>query len=399
MARFAELEIRPDTKKAGRYYLNYYVYVNGKRVRRQKYGKKSDLIQFRNSLHDNEVSSSTTVEQWADVWVKRREVEVKAGSISDDTLTTNKQHIHHINALIVRGKRFGDFEIGKLSTSIVDDVVVALQEKTQTENRFKQRTAEKVFNTFSQICSYAVIKRDQTGLEYNPTHEFSIDVNDQADKQAPTPEELQQVLHYLRTVNTNIFGLLNHHDLKFFIEFISETGVRSAEFLGLEQSDYDPKNNTIHITKSLKKDGSLSNPKTKYSVRDITISDSLAKKLNYYLLRKDNTVNNWLCTFAIRTTDSLCYYVQKAFVSAGVKKYDVHSLRHYYITEQIELGTPLHDIKRVVGHAPNSNQTQATYFTVRKNQKRDRLAAEKINKLTERSSNGLGFTDYKISQQ
>ena len=77
----------------------------------------------------------------------------------------------------------------------------------------------------------------------------------------------------------------------------------------------------------------------------------------------------------------------------------MHSLRHYYITEQIELGTPLHDIKRVVGHAPNSNQTQATYFTVRKNQKRDRLAAEKINKLTDRSSNGLGYTNDKISQQ
>ena len=386
MARFAEFEIQPDKKKSGRFYINYYVYVDGKRVRRQKYGKKSDLIQFRKSLDDNKVSSSTTVEQWSNVWKQRREVEVKAKKISDDTLTTNKQHINHINELIVRSKRFGDFEIGTLSTSIVDDVVVALEEKTQTENRFKQRTAEKVFNTFSQICSYAVIKRDLTGLEYNPTHEFTITVNDKADKQAPTPQELQQVL---------ASGFIA--DYLFYIEFISETGLRAAEFLGLLKSDFE--GNVIHVTKSFKKDGNLSDPKTKYSVRDITLSDSLTKKLNYYLLRKSNIDNDWLFQVDYRTTDSLCYYVQKAFVSAGVKKYDVHSLRHYYITEQIELGTPLHDIKRVVGHAPNSNQTQATYFTVRKNQKRDRLAAEKINKLTDRSSNGLGFTDDKISQQ
>ena len=96
MARFAEFEIQPDKKKSGRFYINYYVYVDGKRVRRQKYGKKSDLIQFRKSLDDNKVSSSTTVEQWSNVWKQRREVEVKAKKISDDTLTTNKQHINHI---------------------------------------------------------------------------------------------------------------------------------------------------------------------------------------------------------------------------------------------------------------------------------------------------------------
>ena len=134
-------------------------------------------------------------------------------------------------------------------------------------------------------------------------------------------------------------------------EILFWTGMREGEMLALAMEDIDLVNKQIHITKTYyranKKD-IITEPKTDNSVRTIEIPDFLAKEIEGYWRRlyqypKDERL------FPV-VAEAVQHTMKRHIVKAGIKKIDVHSLRHSHCAYLIKQGVQPLIIKERLGH-------------------------------------------------
>ena len=134
-------------------------------------------------------------------------------------------------------------------------------------------------------------------------------------------------------------------------EILFWTGMREGEMLALAMEDIDLVNKQIHITKTYyranKKD-IITEPKTDNSVRTIEIPDFLAKEIEDYWRRlyqypKDERL------FPV-VAEAVQHTMKRHIVKAGIKKIDVHSLRHSHCAYLIKQGVQPLIIKERLGH-------------------------------------------------
>lgn len=129
------------------------------------------------------------------------------------------------------------------------------------------------------------------------------------------------------------------------------TGCRLGEMLALTKNDIDLAEGMINITKTIyrvKGEDIISTPKTEESVRSIAIPQFLVKELREY--------ENNLYKFP---DDELLFPVSARAVEltldrhaakAGIKKINVHSIRHSHCAYLINQGIPAMVIKERLGH-------------------------------------------------
>ena len=128
-------------------------------------------------------------------------------------------------------------------------------------------------------------------------------------------------------------------------------GLRVGELLALTKEKFDFKNNIIKIDQSLQRiDGRnvITPPKTKKSVRKISMPDFLAEEIKDYLdgfykLRSQDLI----FTF---TKNYLHHEMNRGSSKANVKRIRVHDLRHSHVSLLIELGFSAMAIADRVGH-------------------------------------------------
>ena len=134
-------------------------------------------------------------------------------------------------------------------------------------------------------------------------------------------------------------------------EILFWPGMREGEMLALALEDIDLVNKQIHITKTYyranKKD-IITEPKTDNSVRTIEIPDFLAKEIEDYWRRlyqypKDERL------FPV-VAEAVQHTMKRHIVKAGIKKIDVHSLRHSHCAYLIKQGVQPLIIKERLGH-------------------------------------------------
>ena len=172
------------------------------------------------------------------------------------------------------------------------------------------------------------------------------------------------------------------------------TGMRRGELAGLNWADIDLEKDTIKIERAytaVKGYGViLKEPKTKSSKRLIAISKLLCEQLKEY---KDWVVeervkygDRWKESDALFTNEigervypqTFNMWLDYILVSAGLRHYSLHSLRHTNITLQIMAGVPLAIVSGRAGHARTSTTADIyTHFI----KSVDKQAAEKLNSL------------------
>ena len=158
-------------------------------------------------------------------------------------------------------------------------------------------------------------------------------------------------------------------------------GIRSGELLALTPADFDFQKRTLRINKSyqrLKGEDVISTPKTKNSVRTVTMPKFLCDEMQdclklYYSLQPDDRI------FPV-TKYYLNHEMERGCKASGVKKIRVHDLRHSHVSLLINMGYTALAIGKRVGHsAEKITYRYAHLFPSVQQDMADQLDAENMN--------------------
>ena len=162
------------------------------------------------------------------------------------------------------------------------------------------------------------------------------------------------------------------------------TGMRRGEICALEWKNVDLVDQVIKVEKTMyhkKKEIVLGSPKTKSSLREVTIGDALTKILRKHRKRqmenrlrygKFYTENEFVCTKEngnVITPNSIKWNVDKTRKSTSVD-FNFHSFRHTHATMLLEAGASVKEVQVRLGHS-RSAITQDTYLHLTEKKKRD----------------------------
>lgn len=157
-------------------------------------------------------------------------------------------------------------------------------------------------------------------------------------------------------------------EYKIFYTALYYTGARKGEMLATKWEDWNLKNNTLNINKSIStkiSGGSwiLTSPKNASSVRQIKIPKFLAddiKQLKIYE-EQNQTIGEFVFGGSQPLPETcLCRYLNNAAKSAGLTPIRIHDLRHSHASLLISQGSSIVGVAKRLGHA-NTQQTLNTY--------------------------------------
>ena len=198
-----------------------------------------------------------------------------------------------------------------------------------------------------------------------------------------------------------IKAIQNH---KFKVLFLTAlgTGLREGELLALKWSDIDFIENTVSVSKTIKrvpiieKDGSRKykiieqEPKTKSSIRIVPLPDNIVSELEKYKSKQNiekmknrDIYNDMNYVFADKFGNPLESKRPNRNFQSVLKSIDItpikfHSLRHTYATRLFEQNVPIKTVQKLMGHK-DSSTTLDIYTHVMPSEKIK--AVEKINNL------------------
>lgn len=179
--------------------------------------------------------------------------------------------------------------------------------------------------------------------------------------------------------------------IMFAVVFALYTGCRKGEVMGLQWKDVDFDEGIIHINKQLTRHYNLdeatktvldiSEPKTKFSVRDIYMFPSFAKEFKEYKERmfrwkqenkfihsEEDFVFVGVKNKPIEPRVFYKYY-QEVMEQAGIEGANFHTLRHTFATRCIENGMDILMVSRTLGHSNVSTTLNKYSHLLPKHQK------------------------------
>lgn len=134
-------------------------------------------------------------------------------------------------------------------------------------------------------------------------------------------------------------------------ELLYWCGLRVGELLALTPADFDLTRRTLSVTKSyqrIDREDVITPPKTRKSVRAITMPAFLAEEMRDYLaclrgLADDERIFR-------HTKNYLCHEMQRGCRACGMEPIRIHDLRHSHVSLLIELGYSALAISDRMGH-------------------------------------------------
>lgn len=135
------------------------------------------------------------------------------------------------------------------------------------------------------------------------------------------------------------------------------SGMRSSEFMGLNQDSFDYEHSIIKIEHAADIRGKIVPVKTKTSVRSIPMPRSIMERIRAFsahLYAKPKT------NYFLVSVNELRLRMQAWSKKAGLKYILLHGLRHSHASYLINLGVPITAISHRLGHT-NAQITLSTY--------------------------------------
>lgn len=310
------------------------------------------------SIDEGVYSSSRkpTMDAYKDEWIKGRKLSRKN---KDSTL--NHYHVlyKHISA------EFGKMRIDQIKPTHIK----AFQRKLS--DSLKPKTVNDIIGLMQNILETAV--EDELIIR-NPCAVVRALSNTEDDERnnarALTDDELKLFLEFAE-------------DSFYFnaIRLLFATGMRSGELRGLMWSDYDTKQNVLHIrrTASVDEAGKLTmnSPKSKSGKRDIPLTEQIKA-----IIEEQKKQQMMLEVGSIRKIDDYIFKsVHGKVISRNVLKSDFdricrnitksgfefnkispHATRHTFITNALHQGMNEYLLKDIVGHSPSAKVTTDKYL-------------------------------------
>src|SRR3989338_8545920 len=239
----------------------------------------------------------------------------------------------------------GDYYVGRITPNDI---------RKLTSKLIKIRSAKTTNNILTMIKTIFKYARRWGYIRISPAEDV--------DKYRVEREEMD----YLRPDEIQL--LLKHCDepFKTFVLTAVLTGMRKGELLGLQWGDIDWNSNTIFVKRSLKWSFGKANmvgdkrwyfdtPKTKYSVRAVTMSPRLKVALEIHRITAPVIEDDLIfCNGGNNPLDPdniVKRYFQPALRMAGLRMIRFHDLRHTYTSLLIAQGENVKFIQSQLGHA------------------------------------------------
>ena len=334
----------------------------------QKEAKKAER-ELLLSIEENgftDHSSKPTFKEVADLWLESYETTVKP--------TTYQNTRKYLNILIK--DYFSDIRIESISVSMMQQIVLKLSKRYTAYSLY----LSVVNRVFKFAMSLGIVQANPVDRIIRPKQQPP-----KSEKIALTKEELNQFLTLAKEHARPVLYAAWHT--------LAYTGLRKGELLGLEWSDIDLDNKVISVQHNLVMVNGkyrIQSPKTRKSIRKITIDDITASVLKSWKLeQKKLFFKNGVKNSNIVFSGSSGEYLDKSHFRVSLKKflkrYDlpaitVHGLRHTHASLLFEAGVEPKTISDRLGHA-NIQTTLDMYTHLNDNQRSD--VADRLLKFLE----------------
>lgn len=150
------------------------------------------------------------------------------------------------------------------------------------------------------------------------------------------------------------------------------TGMRRGEILGLQWKDIDFDRKRVMVRRSLQPDGTLSEPKTARSRRDIGLAKTAIDALRQHKARQNElrltlgeAYTDRGFVFADATgrawvPDGISTLYRSIVKRAGFQNFRFHDMRHTAASLMLARGVPITTVAAILGHA-NTSTTLSLY--------------------------------------
>lgn len=214
-----------------------------------------------------------------------------------------------------------------------------IKAKGKNNKPYSQDYLRTINNVLSSIFNYAVNIYD---LRSNPVRKAGgMGKQVLKDDDFWTKEEYQKFSEYVA----------KHPDYYYAFEILYWTGIRKSELLALTPADFNFKDNTMRINKQRivdHKNWKITDPKTDKGNRVIVIPQFLADEITCYIsLLYKPAADDLLFNFGRSDLNKM---IKRGAEAVGIKKIDVHGLRHSHVSLLINNGFSALAIGDRVGH-------------------------------------------------
>lgn len=352
------------------------VYIYGKTQSEVRDRLKTKLKEIEDAksakITDVLKSDKITVEQWARTCLETYSSVGVRNSTYGGYLSIINTHL---------SDRFGKMKLSEVTNACVQDFISKKARSKANPDGLGEKSLINIKNYLSLIFNQAI----KNGiLLRNPASGVKIPKSGVKETIALSVDEEHRLLEAARNYPRPIM---------FAVVFALYTGCRKGEILGLQWKDIDFDEGIIHIskqfTRQFNKDTSadnstvlgLSEPKTKFSIRDVYMFDSFAKELKAYKdkmieWKKENRFNHSEEDFVFVGTKNkpieprvFYKYYQEVMEIAGIEDANFHTLRHTFTTRCIENGMDILMVSRTLGHSNISTTLNKYSHLLPKHQK------------------------------
>ncbi len=301
-----------------------------------------------------------TFGQMAEAWLKgKREDAGRDGKPVKETTLNHWQN--HLDTYLV--PTLGRFHLNKITTKQLENLRPVWKESPDKKRKkpLSPLTVNKLLTTTAAVFDEGIrlgkikfnpaSKAKRLGVGSNEADNFN-----EKDGMKVKPEQVYTSNEIKRLIEAADPGLYQT-----LIMTVALTGVRHGEALALQWGDIDLKSSKILIRRNWpdiyngEGEPVFYIPKSKSATREIPIPVELVSALKRWKL--SCPVSQWDLVFPKedgRPHDRktiLKYGLYAAVRRAGVKKMNMHSLRHTYASILLSQGTPITEVSAYLGHA------------------------------------------------
>ena len=354
------MKITQYTKKDGSIVYRSSIYLGidsmtGKKVKttisaRTKKELKSKAIQAKVEFEKNGATikkavNVTTYEELTELWLENYCYTVK-----HSTLIGAKNNIRKYLL-----PAFGDYKLDKLTPPIIQHQVNQwAMNYNQLGEGYQQYNQLHALN--KRILSYAVSIQV---ISTNPASDIIVPRRKTKEGQKLKyldDDNLKKFLSYLDQLpNTT----KDFYDTVLYKTLLA-TGLRIRECLALEWSDIDLQNGSLSVTKTLNTLKEITSPKSKSSIREISLDTKTVLLLRLYKARQSQIGREIGVTYERVFSDSFDNYreagalrfrLEKHLKLAGCPRLSFHAFRHTHASILLNAGLPYKDIQTRLGHS------------------------------------------------
>ena len=313
---------------------------DGRRRRKSFYGKtrKEALDQmhtFMQKLEDEEITLSDTptikpsisFAAWSDIWYEGHK-----DKISGSTLQGYKYTLKALKA------KLGDRPVNSIKAMDIEELLRSLQREGKSDS-YLAKARGMLYQIMNKAEANELINRNPVACAEKMKSRKPMQA-----REAFTADEVKRLMKGLPSdkIGNSIRLMLG-------------TGIRMQELLALEPKLIEEDGSVIHIRQAVKLVGGrveIGQPKTKGSVRDVPIPQSLRSMV----VGLRTTDDKYIIQSPLRELplDPTHYREKfKCYIEAlgDVRVLTPHSCRHTYVSQMQALGVDLATIQSMVGHA------------------------------------------------